>query len=63
MAYIVLAFVSGFTGVLLSPIHVCLVLTKDYFRADLARTLLKLILPCSLLFASGVLLFLLYLRY
>ena len=63
MAYIVLAFVSGFTGVLLSPIHVCLVLTKDYFRADLARTLLRLILPCSLLFASGVLLFLLYLRY
>ena len=63
MAYIVLAFASGFTGVLLSPIHVCLVLTKNYFRADLARILVRLLLPCLLLFASGVLLFLLYLRY
>jgi integral membrane protein (TIGR00529 family) len=29
------AFASGFVGVLLSPVHVCLVLTKEYFHADM----------------------------
>jgi integral membrane protein (TIGR00529 family) len=33
--YIVLAFASGISGDLLSPFHLCLILTKDYFRADL----------------------------
>jgi hypothetical protein len=27
-------FVSGICGVLLSPFHPCLVLTKEFFRAD-----------------------------
>ncbi len=30
-----LAFAAGFTGVLLSPVHVCLVLTREYFNADM----------------------------
>jgi len=29
------AFVSGYTGVLLSPVHLCLVLTREYFKADM----------------------------
>ncbi|HEC96896.1 MAG TPA: DUF401 family protein, partial [Nitrospirae bacterium] len=29
------AFASGFIGVLLSPVHVCLILTKEYFKADM----------------------------
>lgn len=29
------AFVSGYTGVLLSPVHLCLILTKEYFKAHL----------------------------
>lgn len=29
------AFAAGFIGVLLSPVHLCLVLTREYFRADL----------------------------
>lgn len=29
-----LAFASGFFGVLLSPVHLCLVLTREYFKAD-----------------------------
>lgn len=32
---IAFAFVSGYIGVLLSPVHLCLVLTKEYFKADL----------------------------
>ena len=30
------AFASGYVGVLLSPVHLCLVLTKEYFKADMA---------------------------
>ncbi len=33
--YMVLAFASGISGTLLSPFHPCLILTKDYFKADL----------------------------
>jgi uncharacterized protein len=33
--YMVLAFASGISGDLLSPFHLCLILTRDYFRADL----------------------------
>lgn len=29
------AFAAGFSGVLLSPVHLCLVLTREYFHADL----------------------------
>lgn len=29
-----LAFAAGFTGVLMSPVHLCLVLTREYFKAD-----------------------------
>jgi uncharacterized protein len=35
LAHISLAFAAGFLGVLLSPVHLCLVLTKEYFKADL----------------------------
>lgn len=32
---ITFAFAAGFVGVLLSPVHLCLVLTREYFKADL----------------------------
>ncbi|MBZ5502692.1 MAG: DUF401 family protein [Acidobacteriia bacterium] len=35
LANISLAFAAGFLGVLLSPVHLCLILTKEYFKADL----------------------------
>ena len=31
MATLVLAFGFGYAGMMLSPVHLCLVLTKDYF--------------------------------
>ena len=37
------AFAAGFVGVLLSPVHVCLILTKDYFKADMWRIYRKII--------------------
>lgn len=55
--YLILATFAGFTGVMISPIHICFILTCQYFECDLARTWRKLVLPCAVLMASGVLLF------
>jgi len=41
-----LAFVAGFIGVLLSPVHLCLVLTREYFKADIWG-IYKKIIPAS----------------
>lgn len=42
------AFASGFLGVLLSPVHICLVLTREYFKADLWG-MYKMMIPASLI--------------
>ena len=41
--YIILAFVSGFIGVMVTPLHLCAVITADYFKVGL-ELLLKRIL-------------------
>jgi len=33
-----LAYVSGYVGMMLSPVHLCLLVTKDYFKASLAAS-------------------------
>jgi hypothetical protein len=38
-----LAFAAGFSGVLLSPVHLCLVLTREYFKADMAGIYRKIL--------------------
>jgi len=43
----VLAFASGYVGVLLSPVHICLVLTRDYFGAKLGAVYLRLLPPAA----------------
>lgn len=49
------AFAAGFLGVLLSPVHICLVLTREYFKADLWG-IYKMMLPgCGIIFAAAVL--------
>ncbi|MCM0755281.1 DUF401 family protein [Desulfovibrio aminophilus] len=56
--YLVLATFAGFTGVMASPIHICLVLTCQYFKTDLGGTWRRLVLPCALLLGFGCLYFL-----
>lgn len=55
MPYMILAMVSGFLGVLLSPLHLCLLLSNEYFKTSLISVYRHLWLPCSVLFlASGI---------
>jgi len=56
-AYVALALVSGFMGVLLSPLHLCLLLSNQYFGATFGRVYRHLLRPCLLLFATGLLYF------
>lgn len=55
--YLVVATFAGFTGVMISPIHICFVLTCNYFGADLNRTWRRLVAPCCCFAATGVALF------
>lgn len=54
MQLVMLAYVSGFVGVLLSPVHLCLVLTREYFKASLGGTYRLLVLPCAIILAVAV---------
>ncbi len=55
--YLILGSFSGFTGVMISPIHICFVLTCNYFETDLARAWRRIIAPSICFGLSGVLLF------
>jgi len=41
----VLAYGSGFYGMILSPVHICLVVTNQHFRTDLLHSLRRLAAP------------------
>ncbi len=49
-----LAFASGYIGVLLSPLHLCLILTREYFNADLRGIYRRIVPACGLIFLSAV---------
>lgn len=51
-ALVALAFGSGFAGVMLSPVHLCYVLTCEYFQADIAKVYHRLYLPSACVLAA-----------
>jgi len=53
ISMIVLAYASGLIGVMTSPLHLCLILTKEYFRSSLKR-IYPLILGPALFVAISV---------
>jgi len=53
-AVVTFAFASGFAGVMLSPTHLCLLLTVQYFKADLAGTYRLMYVPVLLVFLVGL---------
>jgi len=52
--YVMLAYVSGFAAVFLSPMHVCLAMTQEFFRADMKKVYRLLIPPVAIFFFTGV---------
>jgi len=50
MVLVMFAYVSGFVGILLSPAHLCLILTVDFYKANLKDVYKILIWPCLVVF-------------
>lgn len=48
------AFAAAFMGVLLSPVHVCLVLTREYFKADMWAVYKKIIPAAAVILLVAV---------
>ncbi|MEA1939981.1 MAG: DUF401 family protein [Candidatus Caldatribacteriota bacterium] len=45
--YALLAYTGSFIGVMFSPVHLCLVVTRNYFKSDLSQIYKMLILPLT----------------
>jgi hypothetical protein len=60
MVLVLFAYVSGFVGILLSPAHLCLFLTLDYFRADIRETYKILVWPAAVIFLAAFLVLLFF---
>ncbi|MFH0920432.1 MAG: DUF401 family protein [Fibrobacterota bacterium] len=61
-AYVTLAYGAGYMGMMLSPIHFCLVLTRDYFCADFSKVYRYLVPACAAM-SLVILVWFLVLRY
>ncbi len=57
LPYLMLALVSGFVGVLLSPLHLCLLLSNKYFNAGFFQVYRHLWLPSAVVLAAGIVYF------
>ena len=52
LPYLILAYISGFIGIMSSPIHVCFILNREYFQADFGLLYRRLWQPLAALFAA-----------
>jgi uncharacterized protein len=57
LSWAALAYSFGYMGMMLSPVHLCFLVTKDYFKAGLARSYQYLFLPVLAVMVSALLLF------
>ena len=57
LPFLILSMVSGFVGVLYSPLHVCMLLSNEYFETSLDQVYRRLLVPCLVLIAAGLLYF------
>ena len=52
--FIALAYVTGFAGVMLTPMYFCLILSIEYFKANLAVVWVRLFIPEVIMVACAV---------
>jgi integral membrane protein (TIGR00529 family) len=57
LPYLILGLVSGFVGVLFSPLHVCLLLSNEYFETSLDKVYRHLIIPCLVMVTAALVYF------
>ena len=54
---LLLAFVSGMMGILLSPLHLCLILSAEYFKANLVKVYQYILPPAIVIEAIAILIY------
>lgn len=54
LSFASLAFASNFVGVMLSPLHLCMIMSLEHFQADFMKTYQKLLLPEALILIFAV---------
>ncbi len=54
-ATVVLAYACGYMGMMLSPVHICLIVTNEHFATRLGRSLSGLIRPAAVLVTAAAL--------
>jgi integral membrane protein (TIGR00529 family) len=54
LPYMMLAMTSGFMGVLLSPLHLCLLLSNAYFHTSFLKVYRHLWIPCTALLGASL---------
>jgi len=58
LSYAALAYTFGYMGMMLSPVHLCFLVTKDYYKASLLKSYRHLLLPALSVMAIVLALFL-----
>ncbi|NDV22985.1 DUF401 family protein [Desulfovibrio sp. JC022] len=53
-AWAVLCMFSGFAGIMASPLHICFLLTCEYFKVDMVAAWKKVVIPSLVLMLLGV---------
>lgn len=56
----VLLFIAGFTGQMLTPVHLCLTLTVNYFKANLNKVIRLLVVPEAALLAVALVIYIIF---
>ncbi len=57
LPWVVLGLASGFAGVMISPIHVCFILTCQYFQVPVSKVWRRLIIPSLSVLVFGLIYF------
>jgi hypothetical protein len=60
LAYCALAFASGYAGILITPVHICMVQSNHYFKLNATASLRRLAVPVFGLIVAGLILFQVY---
>jgi len=53
MGTVLFAYVSGFMGTMLSPLHVCMIVTVEYYKTELLRSYRPVVIPVLFMIASA----------
>jgi len=56
MAYVVLGYAFGYMGMMLSPVHICFLVTNEHFKTPMVQAYKKLVLPSACVLAGATLL-------